>query len=186
MMRRPIVTTFVKSSSRLEKLGRKILIDVIPDQQGQMDDAEAAMKETTGVMAGHDGLLVKMSRTAGRGATEMPTAGMLETKIEINKIQDSIGAPETRIPGRRNAKARAEAGTNRAGSVMIPPKIPTEPRKRSLQCATGSGVETGKVLIAIGTEVLDSNRILNGWIQRSEMKRSRHIRRKTSNAGRKR
>lgn len=120
------------------------------------------MTKMIGIMGGHVVHLVKMSRSAGHGELEIKIAGMVEKGTEINRIQHMIEEQRIRRPGLRNAMAREEVGTSKAGSAMTMPKILQNPRKINPRCATGSGAEIAKVLIGIGTDPLGLNRIPNG------------------------
>jgi hypothetical protein len=162
MMLRLTGTTLEKSFSKIGKPGTRILTDVTQNQELRIIDVEVVMTKMIGIMGGRVVDLVKMSQSAGHGGMVIKIAGMAEKGTEINRIQDMIEDQGIRRPDLRNAMAKEEVGTSKAGSAKTVPKMLQKPRKINPQCATESGAEIVKVPIAIGIDPLGLNRIPNG------------------------
>lgn len=178
-----IVTTFEKSSSRIEKRGTRNLTDAITDLEEQ---TAVEATEMTGTMGDRVATLARMNRTEDQDVMENQTGGMLKTEIVINNTTLAMTkVSEIRTVVIRDGMLREELDTNRVGSGMKALRMLQRiMKKRNHRYGTESGAATDKLLIVIGTGGRGLNRSLNGWIPRNEMTRSRLTPRKNSNGGR--
>jgi hypothetical protein len=99
-----------------------------------------------------------------------PNDGMRETEIPMTwataaawEIRTVVS---TRKDGSQNEILRSEADMSRVGSEMR--VMPQSSRRINPQREPESGVVTDKLLIVNGTEDLDRNMILNGWMPQTQ------------------